>query len=392
MRKTIFFIAAAVLLTLGAAISFVLARGDSRTARPAVKLARVPDRGIQPQVAAGADGTINLVYFKGDAAAGDVYYTRLTDWEAWSQPIRVNSSPGSAVALGNIRGARIATGRRGRVYVVWNGSQKAAKENGGRFPLLFSRLNANGTAFEPERNLIRTAYGLDGGSGIAADRAGRVYVFWHAPKSGGQGEASRTVWVARSLDDGATFEPERPVWNQPTGACGCCSLDAATDLRGSVYVLFRSARELVHRDMYLLTSDDHGTTFAGSDISAWNVGYCVMSAEAFAASRTGMFAAWETEKHIRLGIVAGSGKVTRDKVVSGDITNQKYPALAVNRGGDVLIAWTEGMGWKRGGSVHWQLLNAAGKRIGNEGGREGVPAWSLVACYALRTGGFVVLY
>jgi hypothetical protein len=333
-----------------------------------------------------------MVYFKGDAADGDLYYSRSLDGRTWSSPIRVNSSPGSAVAVGNIRGARIATGRRGWIYVVWNGSQTAAKQNGGRFPLLFSRLKPNGTAFEPERNLIRTAYGLDGGSGLAADRSGRVYVFWHAPEPDKRGEEWRTVWVARSLDDGTHFEPERRVWNEPTGACGCCSLNASTDLRGNIYVLFRSARESVHRDMYLLTSENHGVTFAGSDISKWDVGYCVMSAEAFAAGQNGMFAAWETQKQVHLGKIASGSTTVRDTVVSPDGTNQKYPTLAINRGGDILIAWTEGMGWKRGGSVHWRLFDGAGQHIGSENGRDGVPAWSVVAAYPRRDGEFVVLY
>ncbi len=276
-----------------------------RNPSPRVELKRVPDSGIQPQAVTGADGTVHLVYFRGDPSAGDLYYVRSADGSTFSSPIRVNSLPGSAIAVGNIRGARLAVGRAGRVYVVWNGSQKAAEANGGRAPMLFTRLNAEGTAFEPERNLIRSAYGIDGGGGIATDRTGRVYVFWHAPALGKKGEPFRQVWMTRSQDDGNTFEPERAAWQEPTGACACCSLNAFADERGDVYVLFRSAREAVHRDMYLLVSKDHGNTFAGSDISSWNVGYCVMSSEAFAMTSKHVLAAWETEKQIRFGAVGG---------------------------------------------------------------------------------------
>ena len=58
-------------------------------------------------------------------------------------------------------GARIASGRNSNVYVVWNASAKLGNPALGRSPMLFSRLNEAGTAFEPEQNLIHTAYGTE---------------------------------------------------------------------------------------------------------------------------------------------------------------------------------------------------------------------------------------
>lgn len=358
---------------------------------PQVELKRVPDGGIQPEVAAGSDGTVHLVYFKGDPSQGDLFYAKSKDGLNFSNPIRVNSVEGTAVAIGNIRGPRIAVGRWGNVYITWNASQKLGNPALGRSPMLFSRLNASRTAFESERNLIHTAYGIDGGGGIAADQQGRVYVFWHAPIPGKQGEEFRRVWVTRSEDDGRSFEPERMAWDQPTGACACCSLDAFADQAGRIYILFRSAHEMVHRDMYLLESSDHGSTFKGSDISNWNLGYCAMSSEAFVSGPAETFAAWETEKQVHFGAIKPANATARDSAVSLDGTNQKYPALALNRDGLLLVSWTEGMGWKRGGSVHWQIFDK-GKRVGEAGSADGVPAWSLVAGYATRNGNFVVLY
>jgi len=90
-------------------------------------------------------------------------------------------------------------------------------------PLLYTRLNDAGTEFEPERNLITYAYGLDGGSSVAADPQGNVYVIWHAPQLGNtNGEAGRAVFVARSNDEGKTFQRESLATSDSTGACGCC--------------------------------------------------------------------------------------------------------------------------------------------------------------------------
>jgi hypothetical protein len=359
---------------------------------PRVEVRRVPDGGIQPQVAVDADGTVHLVYFKGDPAEGNLFYTESQDGTTFSPPIRVNSSPGTAVALGNIRGARIATGRRGSVFVVWNGSAKLSEPALGRSPMLFSRIKQHQTAFEAEKNLIHTAYGLDGGGGIAADPQGRVYVFWHAPIPGAKGEQFRRVWMARSQDDGQSFEPEKVAWEQPTGACGCCTLTAHIDAAERLYVLFRSAEESVHRDMYLLESRNHGASFQGSDISQWRVGYCVMSSEAFVSGRNHTYAAWETEQQIHFGLVDPRRATATDTLVAPQSTNQKYPALAMNADGFLLISWTEGMSWKHGGSAHWKLFDSADHSVRDSGSVEGVPPWSLVAAYPRRNGDFVVLY
>ena len=177
-----------------------------------VILARVPNGGIQPQVALDSKGVVHMVYYAGDPGKGDLYYVLSQDGGAtFSRPVRVNSEPGSAVAAGNIRGAHIALGRNGRVQVAWNGSHAPGPAGPpGREPMLYTRLNDAHTAFEPERNLIQAAYGVDGGGAVAADAGGNVYVIWHAPAPGAEGEANRKVWIARSNDDG----------NIPTRAAG----------------------------------------------------------------------------------------------------------------------------------------------------------------------------
>src|SRR5215217_3074531 len=97
-------------------------------------------------------------------------------------------------------------------------------------PMLYTRLNDAGTAFEPERNLMHRSFGLDGGGSIAADRTGNVYVAWHGiplevkSGSGAEGEARRQVWIAKSENDGREFVSEEKVWERPTGACACCGL------------------------------------------------------------------------------------------------------------------------------------------------------------------------
>ncbi len=87
-----------------------------------VRLERIPERGMQSQIATGGDGTLHLVYLTGDARAADVRYaTQKPGSREWSAPVTVNSEAGRAIAIDTIRGAQIATGQNDRVHVVWNG-------------------------------------------------------------------------------------------------------------------------------------------------------------------------------------------------------------------------------------------------------------------------------
>jgi hypothetical protein len=390
-------------VTACAIAALVLAASPARAGKPneqgqPVSTVRVPNRGIQPQIAIDNMGVLHMVYFSGEAAHGDLYYVRSSDrGVTFSVPIKVNSHPGSAIATGNIRGVHIALGRNGRVYVAWNGTYELdlpeTTKPWMKHPMLFARLNDAGTGFEPERNLIHAAYGLDGGGAIAADNAGNVYVFWHAPAPGTEGEGNRRIWVARSLNDGGTFAPEKPAFDKPTGACGCCGMSAFADRHNNVYVLYRSATEMVHRDIYLLYSNDRGETFRGADISQWDIGACTMSMQHLSESPAGVLAAWETMGNVYYGIVDPStGRMSAPIAVPGEAKGRKYPSVAGNSRGETLVAWAEGMTWGKGGSIAWQTFDKKGQPEGAAGRAEGVPPWSLVAAFARSDGGFTLVY
>jgi hypothetical protein len=371
------------------------ARADRRPEHgpPQVSIERVPNNGLQPQIAVDSRGALRLVYFAGEPGAGDLWYVKRAPSEhGFSKPIAVNSQKGSAVATGTIRGAQIALGQGDLLHVAWNGSAKAEPKGPGRhaFPMLYARVSDDEATFEPQRNLIQHAYGLDGGGSLAADRRGNVAVVWHAGESG---EARRRVWLALSEDNGRTFQEERAIDANEQGACGCCGLKAFADRQGGIYVLYRSARDGQNRDMELLAAASPAQPFTQQRVDRWKVAACPMSAEAFAETGNAVLAAWETEGQVWLArIEKGTARSAKPVAAPGRGRNRKHPALAVNAAGDVLLAWTEGTGWQRGGDVAWQVFDARGRPTAASGRGTGLPAWSFPAAYAEADGSFVVMY
>jgi hypothetical protein len=366
-------------------------------AAPIVEVQRVPDGGLQPQVIAQG-ATVYLFYFKGDPKAGDLFYASSTNGGAtFGTPLRVNSQPGSAIATGTIRGVQAALGRDGILHAVWNGSANAQPrsvappeaQKFGTSPLLYARLK-NG-AFEAQRNLMTKTFNLDGGASVAADNEGRVYVAWHANDQAGQNEGSRRMWLARSTDDGATFSAENPVWNEPTGVCACCQVKPEAAKGGRVLLLYRSASDVVNRDTFLLTSRNGGETFTGAKIHPWKIGACPMSSYAFGGAGDNLLAAWESDDQIFWAKVGFDGKVGPVQAAPGQGANRKHPVLAVNARGEILLAWTDGTGWARGGAVCWQIYDAEHKPL-SSGRRAGMPAWSKVAVWARPDGNFGLIF
>jgi hypothetical protein len=312
--------------------------------------------------------------------------------------VRVNSIPNSAIASGTIRGAQLALGPENRPHVAWNGhggAQPAPPVPPGvnsetvkhRSPMLYSRLDASGAAFEPQRNLMTCSYTLDGGGSIAADKAGRVYVAWHAHLGEGpKGEEGRRVWLARSTDGGKAFTAENAIFGKAEGACACCGLRFFAAGDGTLYCAYRSAFETVHRDLYLLRSTDQGKTFSGAKLHEWNIGACPMSSMHFAESAAGVWTAWETAGQVWFARV---DKPSTPLAAPGTAGHRKHPRLAIDTDGRMMLTWTSVAGWAKSGELGWAVYDARGK-LETSGGGEAIPVWSFAAPIA-ESGGFTVL-
>jgi len=118
---------------------------------------------------------------------------------------------------------------------------------------------------------------------------------------------------------------------------------AFADRQGRVHLFFRAATERVDRDMYLLSSENRGQSFSGTLLDKWKLNACPMSSAALADGASGLLAAWET--HLK-----------RPQPVSpipapGATGKRNHPVIATNSCGETVLVWTEGTGWKKGGSL-----------------------------------------
>lgn len=329
---------------------------------------RVPDGGISPQCVTDSNGMTHMVYYKGDPRNGDIYYTTVKKGTADFTPsIRVNSQEGSAVAMGTIRAAQLAIGKDNSIHVVWNGSQKAQGQ------LLYSR-SIDGKSFSAQKDMKGDTAHMDGGGSVAANDSGNVYVVWHGNKKGTTGEENRRIFVAISSDNGKSFNSEKEASPDGLGICPCCSLKAyATG--NDLIVLFRGAKG-PNRDIYELVSNDKGKTFKGKVTGKWRAQQCPMSSQSIAVGKNGFLMAWESDGKIYFSNKEGSSMAVPGRGA------KKHPVIVENKSGNMLVVWTEGTGWNKGGSLCWQVVSSGGmpksrvEKISN-----GVKVWSVVSAF-----------
>ena len=136
-----------------------------------------------------------------------------------------------------------------------------------------------------------------------------------------------------------------------------------------MHVSYRGAGDNVRRGQRLLTSTDHGRTFSDRLVQPWELGACPVSTTSLFAGPGGLTVAWETQGQVYF---AGAGRLDDARSPPGEARfRRKNPAVAVDAGGDTLLAWGDGPGFSFGGSLHWQVFDPAGRPVGEPGGGVG---------------------
>jgi hypothetical protein len=118
-----------------------------------------------------------------------------------------------------------------------------------------------------------------------------------------------------------------------------------------------------------------------------------MSSASLAEGPGVVVASWETSGQVYFArLDHGAGKASSPIAPPGGKGDRKHPAVAIDRNGETILVWAEGTGWQKGGSLAWQVLDAAGQPTQEKGRIEGgVPVWGLPTVVARPQGGFTII-
>ena len=240
MRRTILLLLAFVaLLTLAGPARVALAAEPADVAE-----------GAQPQLTAGPDGTVYMVYGR----SGVVYLRKSADAGAkWTDEVKVGEVPD--LCCGMRRGPRVAA-TSGAVIVTAIGQITGPDEGGNvlafrstdkgqTFGAAVKLNKVQGSAREGMHDLAAYDGGKDGKGGV-------VLVVWLDLRNDDKTE----VWGIASKNGGEKWEDDEQLYAAPNGpVCQCCAPAVSFDGKGSAWVMFRNLLD-GKRDMYILKSRD----------------------------------------------------------------------------------------------------------------------------------------
>ena len=321
--------AARLVLAAVAAAGLAQAMGGTVRGDAPAGTTLLDERGRQPRVAIGADGTVAVVYGLGS----DIYCRVSRDRGAtYGEPVRVATVAGLHLGMG--RGPQVAVVADGLVVaaigkagdiLAWRSGDAGRSWNG--------PAQVNGAPRSAEEGLLSLAAG--------GDSVHAVWLDLRRKKS--------EVYVAKSQDKGATWT-ERSLDPARDGAvCECCLPTVAADAEGGVAVMFRNQRDGA-RDMYAAVSRDGGGAFAEATklgSGTWPLDGCPMDGGGVALRGPRLLSIWRREKLL----YASSGPGIEIRLGEG-----KNPVIALAATGAIEA-------WEDAGAIRLHRTSTAGAEV-----------------------------
>lgn len=337
----------------------------------------LPNGGIAPTMCTDAQGTVHLLYFMGDPKAGDMYYMRREkSAKSFTKPIQVNSSAKTAMVIGYTRGPDMAVSSAGDVHVSW----LSVGPSGGA--VYYAHKPNKKKSFSKQRAVSGATDGFDAGLSIAAN-GDQVAVIWPAHGSGNS-EQQRLLYAAWSQNGGDAFAKPIPLNAATPGICACCDIDAGFNAAGELQVLYRNASNSGRHATLLSQAKD---AFVVTEIDTWLVNQCPMSTFHVEGANPNSLMVWQTKNQILWSQIGAQKKHT----ASGKGKNRKHPVIVANKDGVLCLAFSEGTGWNRGGSVECQVMSADGVLLAAQR-FDGLKPWSTPALVVQANGNFLITY
>jgi hypothetical protein len=273
----------------------------------------------QPQLS--AQGTnVGIAYGSGNA----IYFARSTDsGKTFGAPVLVSET--GRLALGMHRGPRVSYAGPNVVISAIVGEPGKADDG----DLLAWRSADGGKTWSTPVRVNDAAGSAREGLHAMAARGSLVVAAWLDLRAEGM-----RIYGSTSKDGGLTWSRNELVYQSPSGSvCTCCHPSVQVDSSGTIAVMFRNALD-GSRDLYVARSKDQGKTFDAAKrvgTGTWKLEACPMDGGGMAIEGDGRLATvWRREQTI----FRTDGEGPEKSLGSG-----RNPAIAAGRKG-TYVAWT----------------------------------------------------
>lgn len=239
---------------------------------------------------------------------------------------------------------QLAAGADGSLYVLYT----VGRETGGRFPksaLRFSHSANNGTTWSTPQSLNEgEEFGSNNFHSILAGDDGTVYAAWLSSVEGKSG-----VWLRVSADGGKSWNRSRAIHSDPT--CPCCRTGLALAPDGTLYSSYRKIFAGDVRDIVVMASHDKGATWSAPvrpRADEWVFPGCPHAGASLKVDEAGVVhIAWWTGRAGAAGVWYGVSKDGGATWVATpiDTATRSSPAhvqLALTGRNSLVVAWDDG--------------------------------------------------
>ncbi len=286
------------------------------------------NQALDPSFAVKSNGDVVLSWVE-KSAEGVLFFRKVNQGPAEQVPI---DKKASTHAEGMPKLAYKADGTCVLLYEM-NRPTAASRFNG---DLLYA-MEVKGVWQKPQYIHKDTAAGLSHSFGkIISMSNGQVGAYWLDVKVGPKG---RTL-VTAETSSGTGFG-EMKILDKQT--CECCRIDALSDTKGNVDVIYRDLNDKGERDMVYVHSSDFGKTYTESVPlyeDHWKVNACPHAGPSLVRGAKGLEAAWYTGAEGSSGVkwaCQGSKKMILH--LAGD--KIRMPQLASNPKGETALVYAE---------------------------------------------------
>jgi len=280
--------------------------------------------GSDAQALSFPSGDIKVLYLSDhDEGIPNVYLTKSNDDGVTFSNSKLINSGKNKLTLDDGISPQLAVGTGSEVYATWeeNHDIKLARSlDFGRSFLSTVRVN------DDMSNAAQSFHQMK----VAKD--GTIFIAWVDGRQEGQEESRESVYLARSIDKGKTFENNIRISGN---VCHCCKPAIAFGKSGQVFVSWRHEFPNNIRKVVVASSQDNGLTWSKPipvSNRGWQIDGCINSGPALDYINGKLYVAWFTGADSRSALKfswssdGGASFYSIGKIQEG-VSNPNYPQI-----------------------------------------------------------------